>query len=346
MGIKRTAAAILLIGIVGFLLFREFSQWAKFDWGSFWRGSRSISILPVLAAVGLIYSGYAMRALRWKILLSPLQQAATLPLLRATVIGFAAMALLGRPAELIRPYLIARQERLSPSSQFAIWIVERFFDLGAFATLLLSALLFSPSIRGLPHLVQFHRSGLWLAGLLAAGAVAITLMSICNVWFRGQMQRLVSAYLPGIATRAGQIGAAFRLSLSGLLKPLILVQVVAISLLMWATIAFAYLEVLHAFRGSPHGIGFSGVLLLMGFSMAGSLIQLPGGGVSQLITIAVLSSIFSIPVELAVSCGILLWLATYMAPVPVGLALLRKEHLSFKFLARESTAMEAQQPAV
>src|SRR5690242_17612442 len=128
MGFKRTAAVILLIGMMGFLLFREISQWARFDWGSFWRGSRSISVLPVLAAVALIYSGYAMRAWRWKILLSPLHKASTLPLLRATVIGFAAMALLGRPGELIRPYLIARQEQLSPSSQFAIWIVERFFD--------------------------------------------------------------------------------------------------------------------------------------------------------------------------------------------------------------------------
>jgi hypothetical protein len=67
----------------------------------------------------------------------------------------------------------------------------------------------------------------------------------------------------------------------------------------------------------------------MGFSIAGSAVQLPvvGGG-SQLMTIAALSRVFSIPEELAVSCGVLLWLVTFVASTPIGLVLARYEHVS------------------
>ena len=58
--------------------------------------------------------------------------------------------------------------------------------------------------------------------------------------------------------------------------------------------------------------------------MIGSLVQLPGvGGGSQLATISTLDHVFDIvPKELAVSCGIMLWLVTFVAVVPVGLGAL------------------------
>jgi glycosyltransferase 2 family protein len=81
----------------------------------------------------------------------------------------------------------------------------------------------------------------------------------------------------------------------------------------------------------------SHVLLLMGFSMVGSVAQLPAvGGGSQLAVIAALQLIYGIPPELAVSCGILLWLVTFMACIPVGLALAHREHLSLRKISEES----------
>ena len=47
------------------------------------------------------------------------------------MIGFTGLALLGRPGELIRPYLIARHQNLSFASQVAVWTVERIFDVAA-----------------------------------------------------------------------------------------------------------------------------------------------------------------------------------------------------------------------
>ena len=76
-------------------------------------------------------------------------------------------------------------------------------------------------------------------------------------------------------------------------------------------------------------------------SVAGGIIQLPlvGGG-SQLATIAVLSQTFDYAdsPELAVSCGMLLWLVTFMSVVPLGLVLAHRERISLRRLSAESEA--------
>jgi len=79
------------------------------------------------------------------------------------------------------------------------------------------------------------------------------------------------------------------------------------------------------------------VLLLMGFSMVGSIVQLPAvGGGSQLAVISALQVVYGIPPEAALSCGILLWLVTFMSCVPLGLAFAHREHLSLRKLTKAS----------
>ena len=46
----------------------------------------------------------------------------------ATTIGFTAIVVLGRPGEIVRPYLISVREKVSFSSQLAAWFLERVFD--------------------------------------------------------------------------------------------------------------------------------------------------------------------------------------------------------------------------
>jgi hypothetical protein len=95
--------------------------------------------------------------------------------------------------------------------------------------------------------------------------------------------------------------------------------------------------------GRPHlnSLDVSRVLLLMGFSMIGSVVQLPAvGGGSQLAVISALQVVYGIPPELAVSCGILLWLVTFMSCIPTGLILAHREHLSLRQLSAESEREE------
>ena len=76
------------------------------------------------------------------------------------------------------------------------------------------------------------------------------------------------------------------------------------------------------------------------------MVQLPGvGGGAQLATIATLNHIFDVPPELAASCGIMLWLVTFFAVVPLGLILAHREHLSLRELSQETHEEESVAPA-
>ena len=68
--------------------------------------------------------------MRWAVFLKPLKPHPSMRnLLSATVVGFTAITLFGRPGEFVRPYLIARKEQVPVTSQFAAWVLERIFDL-------------------------------------------------------------------------------------------------------------------------------------------------------------------------------------------------------------------------
>src|SRR5437667_12693705 len=92
----------------------------------------------------------------------------------STVVGFTGLALLGRPGELIRPYLIARRENLSFSSQLAAWAVERIFDIGAFTFLLLLTVFFARAPRSVAGYHSLRDAGLVLTAL----SVGFTLAAI------------------------------------------------------------------------------------------------------------------------------------------------------------------------
>ncbi len=114
-------------------------------------------------------------------------------------------------------------------------------------------------------------------------------------------------------------------------------QAALYSLLLWMTIALAYVVVLRAFPSPVHDMTVSYVLLLMGFSVVGSVVQLPGiGGGAQALTIGALALLFSIPKELASSAGLLLWVVTTMSVLPIGLIFAQREQVSLRSVAHAS----------
>ena len=60
------------------------------------------------------------------------------------MIGFTAVALIGRVADPVRPYLVAKRTGLPLGTQIAVYIVERLFDFGAMAVIVSLALLSIP----------------------------------------------------------------------------------------------------------------------------------------------------------------------------------------------------------
>src|SRR5215470_14959761 len=178
---KKLLISVLVLLVLAALIYLQVRTWRKFDWEKFWNVTKGTNISYLLLGIGLIYIDYFLRALRWKIMLRPVRQTNALGLVAPTMIGFAGLALLGRPGEFIRPFLIARREGLSMSSQVAVWTVERIFDTGAFGLIMaLNILIAGPELKKLPGFrnsprafFDFQISGLiLLVGVALAAAFA------------------------------------------------------------------------------------------------------------------------------------------------------------------------------
>ncbi len=149
---KRILASVVVFLILAVLVYLQYRHWRSFDWGTFWSQIHRIKKIHVLHGIALIYVAYVLRALRWKIFLKPVRPKTTVAdLVSPTMIGFTGLALLGRAGEFIRPYLVARRTDLPFSSQLAVWAVERIFDIGAFAVLIVLAIFLPSALQSIPH---------------------------------------------------------------------------------------------------------------------------------------------------------------------------------------------------
>lgn len=311
------------IALVALLIVLQANQWRHFQWREFWRYARSISIGPVLIAIAAIYCAYGVRAIRWRVL-AGIPDTPVMHLVSPTIVGFTAVALLGRAGELVRPWLISSREKLTFESQLLVWVVERLFDTATAVLLIGAGLLVSPA--SIPYVLAFRTVGAIAILFVLAGAALIAWIGKRD----GRASESRSRISRFIAERVERIALAAR----SLAAPMPLISAAALSVLMWMLIVAAYLACLRSFQDRAAHLGIVQVLVLMGFSLAGSLIPLPAAGGQQLAVVAALVAVFHLPSGLAVSCGILLWLATWMSIVPVGLVLLRHEGLTLRSMTR------------
>ena len=337
----------IMLVTLAVLLDLQFRAWRTFDWGKFFSQTRDIAWLHVIYGTALIYLTYAFRAVRWKIFLRPVRRDISSDrLLSPTIIGFTGLALLGRPGELIRPYLIARRLNLNLSSQMAVWTIERIFDLAGFTVLLVAATFLPTDLRAFAGASLAVDHWLHLATYLLMALVAGLLSGAVLVNYQGAalaawIERRFSHRAESLGNRIAQRIREFATGLNAIHGPLAFLQLSVISVLMWWLIALAYNEVTHAYGAPMQSISATKVLLLLGSSMVGSMLQLPGvGGGSQLATIEALNKIFLVPHEFAVSCGILLWLVSFVSVIPVGLLLAHSERLSLRRLSEEAEEQE------
>ena len=338
----------LVLAILAVLVYLQFRHWRTFDWTKFVENTRDISWRHVIGGIVLIYLAYVLRAVRWKIFLRPVCRDVSIAgLTSATVVGFTGLALLGRPGELIRPYLIARRTNLSFSSQLAVWTVERIFDLAAFTVLMVAAIFFPTNLRTFVADRPAYYHWLQVAGyLLSALVLALFCVAVLIRYQGPAIAGWVGNRFSHLAKNLGQRIALrireFAKGLDTIHGPAAFLQIAIVSLIMWWFIALSYEEVAYAYGAPMQDMSVTRVLLLLGSSMVGSMLQLPGvGGGSQLATIESLDKVFRVPREIAVSCGILLWLVSFVAVVPVGLLLAHRERLSLRAVAEESEKAEA-----
>ena len=346
---KRILAYVVVFFILVILVYLQYRHWRTFDWGTFWSQTHRIKKLHVLHGIALIYLGYIMRAWRWKIFLKPVRpKTRAIDLVSPTLVGFTGLALLGRAGEFIRPYLIARRTDLPVSSQVAVWGVERIFDIGAFTVLMMLAIFLPSALPSIPHpeyYLRFREIGFVLTAIVAATTVAAVVIrrngervaTWIEQWRLGWVARRFPNLSSNLEHKLALRVREFGMGLNTIHGAWSMLWLTLVSVGMWYVIALAYKEVTLSYGVDALSIPVSQLLIVMFSSMLGSMLQLPAvGGGSQMATIATLSSVFDVPPELAASCGILLWLVTFAAVIPLGLLLAHRERLSLRKLSVES----------
>jgi glycosyltransferase 2 family protein len=328
---------ILVFGIVLValcaLIWLQVRTWKKFDWAMFWSRTEHVNWLYILAGLAFTYLAYVLRAVRWRIFLKPVHKTTTARLLAPQFVGFAALALLGRAGEMIRPYIIAKKERLTFTSQMAVWGVERIFDMASFA-IMLAVSFFSPDLRTLSFYSRLREASFFLTGLIVVLIIGLVIVRLSGDRVANFLYARTKGFAPKLAHHLREKTRSFSHGLQTIQDIGSALQLVVVSLFMWVLIAFAYYAVTHAYPGELERLTMPFEIVLMGSSMVGSMLQLPAvGGGSQLATISMLSAGFGIEHELAVSCGMMLWAVTFMSVIPTGLAIARHEHVSIRAVA-------------
>src|SRR5947207_6308703 len=224
-----------------------------------------------------------VRAIRWRYLLDPIGPTRFGPVLKATIVGFAALALLpARAGDVIRPYLVARSEGLSAASVFATVVMERALDLIVVLTLMASFVWLFDGRAILPASLV---AGIQASATLAAAAVVALLAVMWTLATHPErVQRLVARIdrvLPHLVahTLAG-LARTFSEGFAVAREPRDLAIAFVWSFPLWVSIAFQAWLITRAFSLL---IPIPASFLIQGMLVIGVAVPTPGavGGVHE-----------------------------------------------------------------
>jgi uncharacterized protein (TIRG00374 family) len=272
-----------------------------------------------------------LRALRWQYLLAPIGQAHFNAAFRTTMIGFAASAVLpARAGEVIRPYLLARQEGLSATATFATIIIERVLDAVTCVFLLAAfVLFFDPGMHGTDSRLY------WLVELggITVGTGALVVLGGMFVAARdpaaaGRWAYKLEHLLPGKFThKLAGILLKFAEGLAVVRTPKRLALALALSLPLWLSIGWGIWSVIKAFGID---IPYTASFLLIALLVVGVSVPTPGGvgGFEAAVQIG-LTSFYQVQNDRAVGTALVLHAVSLLPTVVLGFLFLLQTGLGF-----------------
>jgi uncharacterized protein (TIRG00374 family) len=283
------------------------------------------NLLYFLLAILITFIAFLLRAIRWKILLSPLKKLPLSMVFNATMIGFMCNYLLpARVGEVIRAYLIGTRGKISKSAAFATIIVERVMDIFILSLFAAIILIFFP----VP--LYFKKIGVVIFILNTLIFVILVIMHNKSAAFIRIIEKPLSIFGEKIKEKIKTLLFAFIKGLNILKNRSNLLLAAVLSLCIWSITGLLFYVLFFSFpiRLPPHAAFFDMIILTFGImipSTSGFI------GTFQFFTKEGLM-IFHVDPNIALSYSILLYISQFLLVVGVGLVSLWLWGLSFKNL--------------
>jgi uncharacterized protein (TIRG00374 family) len=288
-----------------------------------WRVVREIEhARPEWIAISLasMFVNLAIRSIRWQYLLEPLGRVSFGNAFRATAVGFAASTVLpARAGEVIRPYFLARHEKMSVSGAFATIILERLLDTVTVLMMLASFIFVFDTHLSLSNPVAVN----WLKGIgVVAASTALAALAVLFI-LAGDPARLgraierLARVIPRFAAMLARLAEGFARGLAAIRSPRRLLVALVWSFPLWLSIAFGIWAGAVAFGLA---VPFTGSFLILALLVLGVAVPTPGaiGGFHTAFRYAV-TQFFGAPDDAAVGAAIVLHLLSIGPSLLLGL---------------------------
>ena len=272
----RKSLKFILLFLFAVFIFWFFGR--NLNWTEVSQALQKANPFYIAAAVSVICLGYLLRAKRWQVLLEPITKSSLKELFATTTVGFAAIFLIGRAGEIVRPmWLPMRDRRVRPSAALVTLGVERIFDLASLICFFAVNLLWITPPAGREQEFEYVKLagnlmlvgvaigfiGLYVYQKYSAKIIARTEKIVDKKFIPKKIQRIILSILKQLAIALGILRDWREIAL-----------VVFWTFLLWLSIAIPTWFVLLAF---DLPLTLSDSLFVMGWAAIGSVVPTPGG---------------------------------------------------------------------
>lgn len=309
-----------------------------------WEEIRHADVGLTVAAIVSMFFNLALRCVRWQYLLRPVGTATFGNAFRATSIGVAATFLLpARAGEFLRPYVLARRERLSAAAAFATVVLERVLDLLSVVLLLaIFVVFFDPGMAqrdtGLYGAVRV--GGLFGLGT-AVGLLAVMFALAGRPEAVSRMVMKLEMVLPRrVAHLIARVAGLFAEGLAVARDPGTLLVSLVWSISLWLSIGFGIWVTSRAFHID---LSFPGSFLIMTLLVVGVAVPTPGGvgGFHEAFRIGA-TAFYGVPNDRAVGAAIVLHAISFIPVTLVGLVYFAHEGFNLRNMSSLASVAAAE----
>ncbi|MEJ7860189.1 MAG: lysylphosphatidylglycerol synthase transmembrane domain-containing protein [Pyrinomonadaceae bacterium] len=339
----------ILLFLIAIFIFWFFGR--NLNWQEVIRSLQKANAVYLILATLVICLGYLLRAVRWKVLLAPITETSLKELFATTTVGYAAVFLIGRAGEIVRPmWLPMRDPKVRPSAALVTLGIERVFDLASLICFFSLNLFWFNIPSGRESELAYIKlvGNLMLIGVVVGFASLFVYHKFSAMFIVWAEKKIDKSWIP---TRVGRVILSILKQLAMALKILKdwreIAAIIFWTILLWLSIAVPTWFVLLAF---DLPLSFSDSLFIMGWAAIGSIVPTPGGAAGAFHFATARGLIFlNIDAEPAAAASIAMHLVYFAPAVFFGLYYFLHGDMSlarFKNLLSTDKTADSQQLSV